>query len=658
MLGLWIGVAGMALVGLLAACLGRWASVSRWLGGMGLGVASVIAAVPLVGYLAEGVGAKPVLISLPWGLPLGCGSLALDSLSAFFGLLIVGVTGLAAVYGIAYLRHDDGHRRTGGTWLLLGLLEASMLGVVLAHDGVVFLLSWELMTLSSFGLVVFDHHLPSVRHAGLVYLIAGHLGAACLFVLFLWMANGDPTLAFERMQVGPWANLCFVLAVVGFGTKAGLLPLHVWLPEAHSSAPSHVSAVMSGVMLKTGIYGVIRVVSMLGEPVPAWWGVTLAVLGAAGGVIGILFALAQQDVKRVLAYSSVENIGIIFMALGVGLLGKHLGQPALEWLGFGAALLHSLNHSLFKTMLFFGAGALMHSVGTRQLDMLGGLAKRLPTLAVFCLVGAVAISGLPPLNGFVSEVMVYAGAWQSIGHASRWVASISVGVVLALALIGGLAVACFTRLCGAAFLGEPRSEMAAHAHPVSALMLVPMGVLALGCLVVGLGSWWFIGLLAAPLAAAGVKVAMPPILDPILHWTSLLGAGLLGLVLLLWLLRNVMGGTHEARRFGTWDCGYAQPTARMQYTASSFAQPLTDMFSWLLRTKKQNAEPLTEPFPDSKHFLSHTDDLFLNKVFHPAFHGVDRLLSVGRVLQGGRVQVYILYMLVTLIILLAYQMEG
>jgi len=381
------------------------------------------------------------------------------------------------------------------------------------------------------------------------------------------------------------------------------------------------------------------------------------VLGASGGVIGIIFALAQQDVKRVLAYSSVENIGIICMALGVGLLGKHLDMPALQWLGFGAALLHSLNHSLFKSMLFLGAGALMHSVGTRQLDMLGGLAKRLPTLAVLCLVGAVAISGLPPLNGFVSEFMLYAGAWQGIGHSTRWVASFSVTVVLALALIGGLAVACFTRLYGIAFLGEPRSELAAKAHPVPAVMLIPMVVLALGCAVVGLGSWWFIGGLQGPLASAGVVYAVPTILDPILHWTSLLGAGLLAVIVVFWVLRKAMGGKHAARSFGTWDCGYARPTERMQYTGSSYAQPLTDMFSWMLRTQK-TTERIADPFPKHTRFLSHTEDLFLHRIFQPVFHWTDRLLAKGRVLQGGRVQVYILYILVTLILLLAYQMEG
>lgn len=647
---LWFGVFFMVGSGAAAAVMGRGA-LSRWLGGVGIAAGSLLAAIPMLQHLT-GVAAS---VSIPWGIPLGLGALGLDGLSAFFGLLVVGVCGLAALYGISYLKHDDEHRRTGGTWLLFGLLEASMLGVVLARDGVVFLISWEVMTLASFGLVVFDHYLPSVRRAGLIYLIAGHVGAAALFVLFLVLSGGDFSMAFENFAVSGNANFCFVLALIGFGTKAGFVPLHVWLPEAHSSAPSHVSAVMSGVMLKMGVYGLVRMLQVFGPQVPAWWGITLVVIGGLGAVMGLLFALAQTDVKRVLAYSSVENLGIIALGIGLGLLGWHLGNPVLTWLGFGGALLHSLNHALFKTLLFFGAGALLHSVGTRHLERMGGLARRLPVLATLILVGSVALAGLPPLNGFVGELLLYCGAWQGVNDARPWVASTHVGVVLVLALVGGLAVACFTRLYGVAFLGEPRSAQADEAHPVSWLMLAPMAVLAVGCVAVALAAGWVLQLL--PIAGLATEIQQVPIQAEVpVSWAAMSAAALLGLTAMVWAIRRWMMG-QQRRTFGTWDCGYTAPTVRMQYTASSYAQPLTQLFGWLLRTHTA-APAMDQEFPGEARFLSHTDDLVLHRGMEPGFHWIDRLLAAGRVLQGGRVQVYILYILLTLILLLAYQLEG
>lgn len=647
---LWFGIFFMVGFGSAAALIGRGV-VSRWLGGVGIAGGSVLAAVPLAQHLIGGAES----LSMPWGIPLGHGALGLDGLSAFFGLLVVAISGLAAVYGISYLQHDDEHRRTGGTWLLFGLLEASMLGVVLARDGVVFLISWEVMTLASFGLVVFDHYLPSVRRAGLIYLIAGHVGAAALFLLFLVLSGGDFAMAFEKFAVSGNADFCFVLALVGFGTKAGFVPLHVWLPEAHSSAPSHVSAVMSGVMLKMGVYGLLRMVQMLGPQVPAWWGVTLVVIGGLGAVTGLLFALAQTDVKRVLAYSSVENLGIVALGLGLGLLGRHLHNPVLTWLGFAGALLHSLNHALFKTLLFFGAGALLHSAGTRHLERMGGLARRLPVLATLVLAGSIALAGLPPLNGFLSELLLYCGAWQGIHDVRPWVASTHVGVVLVLALVGGLAVACFSRLYGIAFLGEPRSKQASEAQPVSWMMLGPMVVLAVSCVAVSLGAGWVLHALPLTASETGLE-GVPSQASVPVGWTVLAAAALLALTAVVWALRRWMMGK-EQRTFGTWDCGYTAPTVRMQYTASSFAQPLTHLFGWLLRTHT-SAPAMDQSFPTEARFLSHTEDLVLHRGMEPGFRWFDKVLAAGRVLQGGRVQVYILYILVTLILLLAYQLEG
>ena len=357
-------------------------------------------------------------------------------------------------------------------------------------NGLLFLMCWEGMSLASFFLVMSEHERESVRRAGWTYLVAMHLGTAFLLVLFLLLGRDSGSLDFDRFSVGPGtAGVAFLLAIVGFGTKAGFIPVHVWLPEAHPAAPSHVSAVMSGVMIKTGIYGLLRTLTFLG-PMPAWWGWTLLATGVVSGILGVLFALAQHDLKRLLAYHSVENIGIIALGLGIGMLGVSYGIPAMAVLGFLGGLLHVFNHAIFKSLLFLGAGAVQQSTGLRDIEHLGGLLKRMPITGGAFLVGACTISGLPPLNGFVSELLIYLGALAGVAEGNRasghsW-ALLGVLVIGGLALIGGLAGACFTKAFGCVFLGEPRSAQAHDGREAGSTMRVAMLLLAGACIVIGL----------------------------------------------------------------------------------------------------------------------------------------------------------------------------
>ncbi|OAI53562.1 hypothetical protein AYO44_03990 [Planctomycetaceae bacterium SCGC AG-212-F19] len=643
--------------GMLALLAGRSARLATVLGVGGTIAGSVLGAIPAITVL--GGGAVPALYR-PWEVPYGSFALELDALSAWFLLLVLGVCSLAAVYGSEYLLAHAGEKRLGGAWFFYNLLTASMMLVLLARNGVLFLVAWEVMALASFFLVTFDDTKASVRQAGWIYLVATHLGTAFLLVLFALLgAKGGP-LDFARFTLNglPAApSLLFLLAVVGFGTKAGFMPLHVWLPEAHPAAPSHVSAVMSGVMIKTGIYGLLRTLTFLGSP-PAWWGWLLIGIGLLSGVLGVLFALAQRDLKRLLAYSSVENIGIIALALGVGLIGQSRGSQAIAVLGFAGALLHVANHAMFKSMLFLGAGSVLHSAGTADMEQLGGLLKKMRWVGAGFLVGAAAIAGLPPLNGFVGEFLIYLAAIEGGTRSDALAALPLLAVLGGMALIGGLAAACFARTFGMVFLGEPRSDAAAGAHAPGLLMQLPMLVLAAGCVLVGLLAPHLVGSMT-PVLAAVLGTPMGQFAEPLAATTALLGAvttvavvllGLiLGLVVLRWrLLEGRPVGASE-----TWGCGYAQPTPRMQYTASSFAQPFTDWFAPLLQTRKQSPQ-MQGYFPAPAKLHTETPEIWQEKAYQPTFLAVRSALARLRWLQQGQVQVYVLYIALTIFFLLVW----
>ena len=599
-------------------------------------------------------------LSLPWRMPYGSLTFGLDPLSAVFLIPMFLLAGLAAVYSIGYFKPWKG-RNPGRFWFFYNALVASMAVVLTAKNGVLFLVAWEVMTLASFFLVIFDDEEASTRQAGWIYLVATHIGTAFLIALFLLLGRQGGSQDFGAFAAPAGsAGLLFVLALIGFGTKAGLFPLHVWLPEAHPAAPSPVSAVMSGVMIKTGIYGIVRTLTFLGV-LPGWcaWGVLG--LGAATGLLGILFALAQRDLKRVLAYSSVENIGIVLLGLGLGLLGVHSQMPSVAALGFAGALFHVLNHSLFKGLLFLGAGSVVHATGTRNLEQLGGLLKRMPWTGATFLAGSVAICGLPPFNGFAGEFLIYVGAFKTLlGHGS--VALGGIVVLVSLALIGGLAAACFARVFGIAFQGEPRSVAAASAHEVDASMRGPMLVLAALCLAVGLAAGFVVHFLkpAVALLAGPTATSAGPLATDVAGWLPYISGValfLIGLVVLLAWLRRKLLARRAVRETGTWDCGYVAPAPRMQYTATGFAQPLVHGAQGVLQPQVEAHLPEGN-FPTSASFQSETPDVARDRLFAPLFQWTARLLDRLRWLQQGQVHLYILYIAVTVLVLLAWALSS
>jgi formate hydrogenlyase subunit 3/multisubunit Na+/H+ antiporter MnhD subunit len=633
---------------------------SRWPNAVGAGGAVSGCLLGLIPAARTLLGVPSSSLHLAWQIPGGSFFVELDALSAFFLLPILGLSALAAVYGSEYLLAYREKKWLGPPWFFFNLLVASMVLVVVARNGVLFLMAWEVMALASFFLVTFEDESDSVREAGWTYLVATHLGTAFLLAFFLLLGGGSGSLDFDRLGAAPaQASLLFLLAVVGFGTKAGFMPFHVWLPEAHPAAPSHVSAVMSGVMLKTGIYGLVRLLSVLGPP-PVWWGWLLCGIGVTSGIFGVLFALAQHDLKRLLAYHSVENIGIITLGLGVGVLGISTGSPTLAVLGFGGGLLHVVNHAIFKGLLFLGAGAVAHATGTREIDHLGGLLKRMPWTGATFLVGAVAISGLPPLNGFVSEFLIYLGAFWGVTFTAGATAVPVLGVITGLALIGGLAAACFTKAFGIVFLGEARSDHATHAHDPGVAMRLPMVVLAAACVLIGCFAPWIVAALAPVIGTATglpvetVRANLAPAMRPLLFVVL----GTLGLAVVTGLIaawRRWLLADRRVEESPTWDCGYAQPSPRMQYTASSFAQPLTDLFGWLLQTRNRVVPPVGF-FPRVASLATDTPDVCSEYVYRPLFTRIGRGLSSLRWLQHGRVHLYVLYIALTLLILLIWKL--
>jgi formate hydrogenlyase subunit 3/multisubunit Na+/H+ antiporter MnhD subunit len=619
-------------------------------------------------------GGSPLSWRNAWEVPYGTAYLELDALSAFFVLVILAVSALAAIYGAGYLGghhpaikplvgsqdlREDRTRSLGPPWFFFNALSASMALVALARNGVLFLVAWELMALASFFLVVFEDEEEGVTRAGWTYLVATHLGTSFLLVFFAILGREAGSLDFDRVQTVALSptltNTLFLLGLVGFGTKAGLMPFHVWLPEAHPAAPSHVSAVMSGAMIKMGIYGILRMLGLLGPlDAPVTWAlVTCALLSA---VLGAVFALAQRDLKRLLAYSSIENVGIVCLGIGVGLLGREAGSASVTVLGFAGALLHVWNHAVMKSLLFLSAGSLVRAAGTRSLDRLGGLLKRLPSTGAAFLVGAIAICGLPPLNGFASELLVLLGSLYG-GTTLPATSSLAMIVVAAaLALTAGLAAVAFTKAAGIALLGEPRSSAASAARETGAAMRWSVLALSGGCVALGGAASWVVTSLAPVLQE--VSVLPGSTLEEGLALAShSLGAAVVAsallaiLVALFVALRASILAKREVSTAVTWDCGYARPTPRMQYTASSFTEPHARLFHVVLRTRQSGAPP-SGLFPLAASLKTDTGDVFSAALFAPAFRWLGVALSKLRWIQHGRLNLYMLYIALALLALL------
>jgi formate hydrogenlyase subunit 3/multisubunit Na+/H+ antiporter MnhD subunit len=637
---------GLILAGGLAAL--RSGTLFRLLVSAGCLVGSVPAVAVLAGGATRGVG---LVAAVPGGLWV----FAIDVLSAWFLLVVFAVGGAAAIYGVSYLRGGHDPARASRAHLLLSLLVVSLALVMTAAAAVPFLIAWELMAISAYFLILLESGRPDVRRAGLMYLMVTHIATLALFAMFAVWSGYARDLTFEALAAaGPslpgQGTAVLALALVGFGLKAGAVPLHFWLPEAHAAAPSHVSALFSGVMIKTGIYGLLRVLLMLGGA-PAWWGWTVLCLGLASGVLGVLWALTQHDLKRLLAYHSVENIGIILLGVAAGALGMTYHAPVVALLGIAGAALHTMNHALFKSLLFLGAGAVGQATGTREIERLGGLARRMPLTWAAFLVGSVAIVGLPPLNGFVSEWVTYQAllAGGTLDGAIR----LQVLAVAGLALIGALALACFAKVCGIAFLGQPRMAEAWSAREAPPGLLLPMVFLVLACCFIGLAPALAVGP-AARIGAAVAGLRGDEALPALRHlaaaariagWTS---AGLVALIALLGLGRRRLRLRRRPRQ-PTWRCGYAYGEPRMQYTASSFAAPLVAAYGPISGVRVERS---------ASAFRSRPTDMVLDSGVVPLWHGLRWAAERLRPIQQGRLPLYLLYVVATVVVLLLLACAG
>lgn len=610
---------------------------------------------------------------LAWSAPFGPFTVEVDALSAFFLLPVFVLPALAAVFGSEHLERYAGRKSLGETWFFFNLLVAGMVLVVIARNGLLFLVSWEVMALAGYFLIVFEHDRGEVRQAGWTYLVASHLGTAFLLPLFLLLPHEPGSLQFSLAGTSPlpgmglnssMANVIFLLAVVGFGTKAGFVPFHVWLPDAYAAAPAHTPAVLSGVMSKMGIYGLLRVLTLLPAP-QGWWAWLLIAIGITSGLMGVLFAISQQSLRRILAYSSIENLGIIALGLGTGLLGIQSNQPAMAVLGITGALLHVLNHGLFKGLLFFGAAAVADAAQSDNTNRLGGLLKRMPGVGIPFAVGCLAISGLPPFNGFASEFLIYVAAFREELSLAGLDGLAPLVVIGALALIGGLAAACFSMSFGMAFLGEPRSEQAAVAGPPGWRMHLPLWILAIMCLLVGLFSPKIVAAMAPVVQivtrydAAQVAPHLDSGDDPLsagnLLSSIVVGTTcLLALALAIAVFRKRLLVDRSVEASGTWGCGYIKPEARMQYTGSSFAHPLVDLFANILRTRSRFLPP-SGLFPQRSELSTETPDVCRNAIYNaPLFHLIAAAIIWLRRLQHGRLHWYVLYLALTTVLLLVW----
>ncbi|MDZ7267740.1 MAG: hydrogenase 4 subunit B [candidate division KSB1 bacterium] len=654
--------------GAVMALLGIRGAIGRAL--VALGAATGAIATLLLGgiFLTSSASFEFTLAEI---LPLTGVTLRLDGLGAFF-LIVVGLIGIAtAIYGFGYSKaYEDRYSlRLTGTMFNVLLLSLSL--QVMADNALTFLVVWEIMSLSAYWLVSVEHDKPTTVRAASWYLAMTHAGFAALVAMFLLLAGGELTTSFTAMRSGSTAlspslrNAIFILALLGFGSKAGIIPLHVWLPMAHPVAPSHVSAMMSGVVIKMGIYGLVRVTLDLLGGGPVWWGATVLALGAISALLGVLYALMEHDLKRLLAYHSVENIGIILIGVGAGMMFQSYGLMTLAALGFIGGLYHTINHAAFKGLLFLGAGSVLHATRTRNMEEMGGLIKRMPWTAAFFLTGAAAISALPPLNGFASEWIVFQSLLGGFNIPRPEVAMVMPLAVGMLALTSGLAVACFVKAFGITFLAIPRSHEAEHAHESPLSMRVGMGILALACVVLGLAPFVVVPQLSAILAGfdslpdtqaaftLGLTLQTPENFGQMSPTLAALGILiLLGFTpLLLWLLRS----NWKLRVSDSWGCGRIGQTPRMEYTATAFAEPLRRVFAELYRPSKE----LTIDFhPESKYFVQSIEyksgiTPWFEKVLYEPFLAFLRLLArQARRVQSGSVHLYLVYVMAMLMILL------
>jgi hydrogenase-4 component B len=656
----WILIAalGWLAIGLIGVAFARnFVLISRVLFPLGSILALALCLLAL-----SAIVAGPQVRVLPLGLPDLPFHLRLDALSSFFLFLLGATAAGISIYAAGYFRQGEG-TAPGLQCLLYHVFLFSMAWVMLADDGYAFMVAWETMALSSFFLVTSEHRHAEIRRAGYLYLLVAHIGAVAILLSFGVMAGSAGDYTFDAMRdfspLGGWPTIAFLFALFGFGAKAGILPLHIWLPEAHPAAPSPVSAMMSGVMLKTAVYGLLRVAFDLLHAQLWWWGVLLLLLGLISALFGVIFSSVQSDMKRLLAYSSIENIGLIFVGAGLALIFKSFLLPNLAALALTAALYHCLNHAFFKSLLFLCTGSVLHATGQRNLGKLGGLIHRMPWVAWLALVGALASAGLPPLNGFVSEWLLLQSFLFTAGLPQGYLNMLLPVVAGAVALIAALAGFAMVKFFGIVFLGQPREEKLAQARDAGHLERLGLLWLAAGCVLLGLLPNVVIALLdpvTRQLVGSGLRYAaashgwwlLAPISEDRASYSPaiFLCSIALFMPLVYWTVRRYYHG--RLTRVPAWDCGFPLQTARMQDTAEGFGQPIRRIFSPFFKRTREHPSP----FDTHPRYRSVVEDPFWYWLYLPIARLVERGTRLIAFLQQGRIAIYLLYSFVTLLTLL------
>ena len=626
--------------------------------------ASALGSLLLAAAALLSLGGPANIAVLPLGLPDLPFHLRLDALSAFF-LLLLGAASIGiSLYSSGYFRH-----MAGGTLGLLcfeyHLFLVGMTLVFLADDAYLFMVAWETMAIASYFLVTTDHKVPEIRRAGFLYLLIAHVGAIAILMAFGVMQGGHGDYTFATMRGANldafWASITFLLALFGFGAKAGILPLHVWLPEAHPAAPSPISAMMSGIMLKTAIYGILRVSFDLLNMQLWWWGALALGLGLITALFGVLFASVQSDMKRLLAYSSIENIGIILVGIGLAIIFHSFEKDALAALALTAALYHSLNHAFMKSLLFLGTGSVLHATGERNLGKLGGLIQRMPKLALLVLIGTLALAGLPPLNGFVSEWLLLQAFLLSPGLPNSYLNMLVPIAAAALALAAALAAYVMVKFFGIIFLGQPReANLVEKAQDIGTMEWLGLAWLALGCIVLGIFPVYIIThidnvtqlLVGQQLGSAAQNgwMWLTPIQAERASYNPLILVGAIvgGVWLTLYGVKKFYHG--RVRRSAPWDCGFPEQTARMQDTAEGFGQPIRQIFDLFFGVTRE----VPSPFDKKPHYHGETRDLLWEWCYLPIARLNEKVSALVGRLQHGRIHIYLLYSFVTLLALLAF----
>lgn len=589
--------------------------------------------------------------SWPW-LHLFTLSFSFDSLTFFFLLPIFLICPLAAIYSFFYFERAENSFKTAVSYFFTNILIVSMALVTAAENMLSFALVWELMSISSYFLVMYEYKKAETRTAGYLYFMFAQAGALLIFSAFGVIFSHTGSLDFSQVAAIPDSAklIVFFLAFFGFGSKAGMFPLHIWLPHAHPAAPSHISAIMSGVMIKMGIYGILRVYFILAAT-DIRIGQVVLIVGMVSGLLGVLYALGKRNIKRLLAYSSVENIGIILMGAGFGMIGVAKGNHLMAGFGFAGCLLHVLNHSIFKSLLFLGAGAVIKRTGLSRIDQMGGLMKRMPVTGKTFLAGSVSISGLPPFSGFVSEFLVYFAAFQGLKY-NHLNLLLSIMAIVSLAVIGGLATFCFTKVVGIVFLGEPRSEKARQATDGGLALTIPMSLLAFACFVIGVFPASFIDLAFGGLADISLLGQVDARLIKTLGANLAMATRLfLVMFLAVVLCRKLLYFRKEITAGPTWGCGFTKPSPRIQYTGTSFSRSVVDFFRPFALSRETNVR-LEKIFPEQTGYASWVDDVAEIGMKHFLVLPLLSLLGKFRWIQHGKVQLYIGYIIVAILVLL------